>query len=139
MMTIRQLYERAVSEGIEIDEIHTRELPAASFPQGWVLIDPSKYETRRAFKCDLAHEIAHCETGSFYNIYSPYDLKAKCERKANKRAAEMLMPLLEVLQAMRSGYNSTWALAEYFDVTEDFVDTALEIYFENIHVSIFKS
>lgn len=133
MMTIHQLYERAIAEGIEIDEIHTSELKAAAFPEDWVLIDPWKYDSEREYKCDLAHEIAHCETGSFYNIYSPFDLKAKCEHKANRRAAEMLMPLPEVLQALRAGYCSPWALAEYFDVTEDFARMALSMYREYIH------
>lgn len=91
-MTLHQLYERAYRQHIEIDEVHMRELRAVSFPEGWIAIDPRKFKSEIEFKCILAHEIGHVETGSFYNIYSPFDLKSKCEHKANKRAAEILMP-----------------------------------------------
>ena len=132
MMNLNQLYERARNQHIEIDEMHTRELMASSYPEGWVLMDPSKYESRRRYKCDLAHEVAHCETGSFYNDCSPYDIKARCEHKANKRAIQMLMPFSEVMAALRSGHVCTWSLAEYFDVTEDFAAMALNLYADRI-------
>ena len=126
-MTLAQVYQRAARKGITIDEIRTRELPAAAFPEGWIIIDPSKFETEIAFKCALAHELAHCETGSFYNVYSHYDLKYKCEYKAKKRMCEMLMPVGDVIAALRTGSNR-WSLAAHFDVTEEVVDIALALY-----------
>jgi len=128
MMTLHQLYERAYSEGIEIDEWHMRGLRASAYPEGWIAIDPRKYRDKIEFKCDLAHEIGHCETGAFYNIYSPYDLKSKCEYKANKRAVEILMPFDEVVEAMHHGYKTAWALAGLFEVTQEFAEMALKIY-----------
>lgn len=133
MMTINQLYERALNQGIEIDDVKMRELRAISFPEGWIAIDMRKFDSKRELKCILAHEIGHCETGSFYNIYSPFDLKAKCEYKANKRAVEILMPIDEVCKAMRIGYRSAWALAEFFDVTQAFADMALTFYADRLH------
>ena len=135
MVTINQLYERALNDGIEIDEVFMQELRAVAFPEGWIAIDPRKFTSRREFKCELAHEIGHCETGSFYNIYSLYDLKEKCERKANKRAAEILMPIIEVRQALHKGYVEPWLLAEYFDVTQEFVEMALDIYADSLHTN----
>jgi len=126
-MTIEELYARAEAEGIEIDEVPMRELRAVSFPEGWVAIDPRKFETMTELKCELAHEIGHCETGSFYNIYSPFDLKEKCERKACRRAAEILMPLAELRRVIRRS-REIWALADYFDVTQAFAVMALELY-----------
>lgn len=127
-MTLSELYERAARQGIEIDILMMRELRAVSFPEGWIAIDRSRYHDDIEFKCDLAHEIGHCETGAFYNIYSLFDLKSKCERKANKRAVEILMPLDEVRHAMRKGYRTAWALAEWFEVTQSFAEMALAIY-----------
>ena len=80
----------------------------------------------------IAHEIGHIETGSFYNVYSPYDLKEKCERKANRRAVEILMPVDEVRRALRRGIVEPWALAEYLDVTQQFAQMALEIYTDEL-------
>ena len=131
-MTLDQLYARAAHDGIEIDDVRMRELRAVSFPEGWIAIDSTKYESLTDFKCDLAHEIGHCETGSFYNIYSPYDLKEKCERKANRRAVEILMPINDVRQALHRGIVEPWALAEYFDVTQQFAQMALEIYADKL-------
>lgn len=135
MMTLNQLYERANLEGIEIDERQMQELQAAAFPEGWVVIDPTRFESMIAFKCALAHEIGHIETGSFYNIWSPFDLMAKCEYKANRRASEMLMPLHEVQSALRAGHSSRYALAVYFEVTEEFADIALAIYGDLLRVA----
>jgi len=135
MMTLHQLYERAYRHGIEIDEIQMRELTAVSFPQGWIAIDRRKIETLVELKCVLAHEIAHVETGSFYNIWSPYDLMEKCERKANRRAAEMLMPLAEVRDALRAGCVTPWALAAAFEVTEDFARLALDVYGDKLRLA----
>ena len=132
-MTLDQLYAVAEQDGIEIDDVHMRELKAVSFPEGWIAIDSRKYDTLTEFKCDLAHEIGHCETGSFYNIYSPYDLKEKCERKANRRAAEILMPVNDVRRALRRGITQVWALAEYFDVTQDFAAMALDMYADDLN------
>jgi len=133
MMTINQLYERALNQGIEIDNVKMRELRAISFPEGWIAIDMRKFDSKRELKCILAHEIGHCETGSFYNIYSPFDLKAKCEYKANKRAVEILMPIDEVREAMHNGYRSAWALAELFEVTQTFAHMAMTFYAEKLH------
>lgn len=127
-MTLSELYERAAREGIEIDEVEMRELRAVSFPEGWIAIDRRKYRDDVEFKCDLCHEVSHIEVGAFYNIYSPYDLKEKCEHKANKRAVEILMPLYEVREALRRGYATSWALAEYFEVTQEFAEMAMGMY-----------
>lgn len=129
-MTLDQLYERAAAQGIEIDEIHMRELSAISFPEGWIAIDPRKFCTRAEFKCALAHEIAHIETGSFYNVWSPYDLMEKCEHKANRHMIHMLVPLDELLAAIHSGCCTRWALAGYFDVTEEVAQLAIDMYME---------
>lgn len=132
-MTLDQLYERAWSEGIEIDEVPMRELRAMSFPEGWIAMDSSKFASMIEFKCELAHEIGHCETGSFYNIYSPFCLKAQCEHQANKRAAAILMPYREVVEALHLGFVTAWALADYFEVTPEFAEMALGVYSDRIH------
>lgn len=131
-MTLDELCVRASGEGIEIDDVRMMELREACFPEGWIAMDGAKYATRTEYKCDLAHAIGHCETGAFYNVYSPYDLKEKCERKANIRAAQILMPLPEVREVLQRGMTDLWALAEHFDVTPDFAEMALGIYADDL-------
>jgi hypothetical protein len=91
-VTLNTLYKHAEPEGIEIDGFHTRKLPSVSFPEGWIAIDTRKMHTKTEEKATLAHEIGHCETGSFYNIHSPCDIKAHHKWRANKRSYEILVP-----------------------------------------------
>jgi len=79
-------------------------------------------------KIRLAHELGHCTKGAFYNRYSELDIISKHEYRANKWAAQKLIPYEDFIKACKQGYTETWQLAEYFDVTEDFVRTAYNIY-----------
>lgn len=132
MITINQLYERARKHDIQIFETKTRELRAVSFP-GFIFMDCRKFSSMTEYKCILAHEIGHCETGSFYNIYSPFDLRAKCERRADKRAIEILMPYEEVYLALQRGCRNVFSLAKQFEVTEDYARKAIDLYADRLH------
>lgn len=76
----------------------------------------------------MAHELGHCIRGAFYNVYSPLDVRARHEERANRWAAHKLLPPAKIKKAMLSGLTEAWQLAEQFDVTEDFIRTALRIY-----------
>ncbi len=131
-MKTYELYDRIASHGFEVVEIHTRALKAAVFQTGYVFVDLDKFESDAELKCALAHELGHIETGSFYNVYSLYDNWEKCEYKANKRAVELLMPYHDVLRAIHLGYWSPWALADYFDVTQEFAQMAIDMYRDDL-------
>jgi len=125
-MTLDELYDRAQQQGIEIDNFAMREIVSVSFPENWIAIDTRKISTRAEEKVILAHEIGHCETGSFYNIHSPYDLRERHEYKANKRSFQMLIPHAELKAAVKKGLTEIWELAEYFDVPCDYMQKAAE-------------
>ena len=127
-VTLLDLYNRADAQGIEVDDVPMRSLTSVSFPQGWIALDTAKMQTTAEHKSILAHELGHVETGSFYNIYSPFDLRAKQERRADKAAIKMLVPFKRILSAMWSGCREVWQLAEYFDVTEELINKALALY-----------
>ncbi len=127
-MTLFDLYDRAEGQGIEVDDVPMRALVSASFPEGWIAMDSSKIQSAAEEKTLLAHELSHIETGSFYNIYSKYDLKSKCEYKANAHAIQLLIPQSQLRKAFRRGITEIWELAEHFGVTEDFVRQTVEYY-----------
>ncbi len=79
-------------------------------------------------KICLAHELGHCESGSFYNIYSPFDVREKHERRANIWAIKKLVPRYRYEKALRQGYDNIYDLAEYFSVSCDFMQKAVEYY-----------
>lgn len=73
----------------------------------------------------LAHELGHCRTGAFYNIHSAQDIRQKHENRADKWAIKKLVPKDELDKAVSRGITEPWELAEYFDVTEEFMRKAL--------------
>lgn len=134
-MTLDELYDRAQQQGIEIDDFEMREIVSASFPENWIALDTRKIKTKAEEKVILAHEIGHCETGSFYNIYSPVDLRGKHEHTANKRSYQILVPYAELTAAVKKGMTEIWELAEYFDVPFEFMQSAAE-YWRGVEVAV---
>ena len=127
-MTIVELYDRADRHGVQVDDVPMRVVSSVSFPDGWIALDTARLETDAEEKVALAHELGHVETGSFYNLYSPYDIKAKHERRADKRAIQLLVPREDLRRAVRSGISQPWDLADHFGVTEAFMRKAMEYY-----------
>lgn len=101
----------------------------------FVLMDYSLIASGAKERTHLAHELGHCETGSFYNRYSGLDIRQKHENRADKWAIAQLVPKDELEQAVAKGYTELWELAEYFDVSEDFMKKAVCWYkFGNLDV-----
>ena len=66
----------------------------------------------------LGHELGHCMTGSFYNIYAVADLRERQENRADKWAIRRLIPVEALDDAIAAGHTELWDLAEFFGVTE---------------------
>ena len=81
-MTLDELYVYAQAKRIDVDDFPMRELKSASFPENWITMDSRKLKTKAEEKVILAHEVGHCETGSFYNIHSSFDVRGKHEELA---------------------------------------------------------
>ncbi len=75
-----------------------------------------------------AHELGHCMTGSFYNVYAPLDVRGKHERQADAWAIHELMPWEEVTDALCHGCCTVYDFAEWFGVTQWFAEKAMELY-----------
>ena len=76
-------------------------------------------------KTVLFHELGHCDTESFYNEYSPCDVRKKHENRADKWAIKKLIPKDELDEAVADGCTELWELAEHFGVTEEFMRKAV--------------
>ena len=131
-MDFNALYEMAEELGITIDDIRLKTQKSFSLMDAdldcFIAIDTLKFTTQAEEKVALAHEIGHCVTGSFYNRYSPYDIRAQHEYRANKQAVLRLIPFDELLQAFENGKTTVYDLAEHFNVTEGFIRLAIEVY-----------
>ena len=73
----------------------------------------------------LAHELGHCLTGSFYNRYTPFDLRQRHENRADKWAVRQMISAEALDLAVADGCTTLWELADRFGVTEDFMRKAV--------------
>lgn len=129
------LYSQADSDGIEVlCGAHlplTKSVSLNMDNKMFIGIDDTAMQTSAEERVHLAHEMGHCETGAFYSLYSPIDNRHWCENKANIWAIHKLIDqdILCNLIKSRDGEIGVWELADYFDVTESFMNMALEYYF----------
>lgn len=134
MKTLTNLYDLAEKDNIPIINFNIRneDVEALSHCDDdgdcIIAVDENKIKSEADLKVKVAHELGHCETMSFYNRYSSYDEVGRHEYRADKWAVYELIPFDELVIALNKGYNEVWALAEYFDVSENFVEKAFYIY-----------
>ena len=127
-MTLFRLCQLAEQFGIEIDYFTMRDTKSLALPLGWIALDTDHIESTTEAKVCLAHEMGHIETNSFYNVHSPLDVRQKHENRANKWAIKQLITEEELDEAVANGHTEIWDLADYFDVTEEFMRKAVCLY-----------
>lgn len=96
-----------------------------------ILLHNDLKNSHRLLKCILAEELGHhfTEDGNVLAFANsdPYRYEEQ-EQSALMWAVERLVPLDKLITAANPGIISTRELAEYFDVTERFMGTALRLY-----------
>lgn len=91
-------------------------------------LDSSRRFSKIEEKALLMHELGHCQTGSFYCDGASELVRAKCEKKADAWAIEHFLPYDKIIEAYKSGITNNYELAEYFEVSEQYVSKAIEYY-----------
>ena len=130
MVKVDELYDYADSVGITVDRFMMNYAESLSEPigNGAIALDPFRIRSVADEKVKLAHELGHCELGAFYNRYSPFDVVAQHENRADRWAIKKLIPKDELNKAVSDGRTECWELAEYFGVTEAFMRKAVDYY-----------
>lgn len=122
------LYAYAERRNIDVDWIPMRRATSLSVPLGdryAIALDPWKLGSLAQETVCLAHELGHCETGSFYNQYASLDVRQRHENRADKWAIQHLIPVEELDEAVAEGCEDIPALSEHFCVTEDLMRKAV--------------
>ena len=131
-MQLRNLYDFAKQQNIEVIAHSMPENGSMSVMlengQCFVGMDDSVRDGGVQERVHLSHELGHCVTGSFYNIYAAVDYRQRHENRANKWAIHALVPVEELDNAIAEGCTEVWELAERFQVTEDFIRKAVCLY-----------
>ncbi|GKX27879.1 hypothetical protein SH1V18_03590 [Vallitalea longa] len=88
-------------------------------------------------KCILAEEIGHYFTSTGDILDQSNITNKKQENKARAWAFEKLIGLMDIINAYKCGVRNKFELAEYLDVTEEFLNEAVE-YYKRKHGILFK-
>ena len=131
-MEILALYEIAEQQNIEVIQHPMKETGSMSvmLEDGacYIGIDASVRDGGPQERVHLGHELGHCITGSFYNIYAAIDHRRRHENRADKWAIQQLIPVDALDEAVADGCTELWELADRFGVTEDFMKKAVCYY-----------
>jgi len=87
-------------------------------------------ETDKEKECILAEELGHYYTSSG-NILDNHDiLNVKQEKRARDWGYEKLVSIVDVIKAFNAGVENHYEMAEYLNITEDFLDASIKHYEE---------
>ena len=131
-MDVLDLYAFAAQQNIEVIETSLPENGSLSLMDEkgncYIGIDESVMDGDALERVHMGHELGHCVTGSFYNRYSPYDLRQRHENRADKWAILRLVKEEALDEAVAEGCCEIRNLAERFGVTEQFMQKAVCYY-----------
>mgnify|MGYP003299688911 CR=1 FL=1 len=131
-MNAHDLYVLAEQKNIEVIETSLPENGSLSVMDDsgscYIGIDASVMDGGALETVHMAHELGHCLTGSFYNRYTRFDVRQRHENRADKWAVRQIIPVEDLDIAIAAGYTEVWQLAEYFCVTERFMEKAICLY-----------
>ena len=131
-MTICDLYDFAKQQHIEVIPFPLPETGSMSVMEDggicYIGMDDAVRDGAVQERVHLGHELGHCATGSFYNIYAPLDCRQRHENRADKWAILNLIPVDDLDEAVAEGCTEVWELAERFQVSEEFVKKAVCYY-----------
>ena len=126
------LYTYAEKRHIAIDTMKIKSKKSFSCTYGgrdFIAIDEQAMESSAEERTHLAHELGHCETGAFYDVDAPEQVRSKAESQATRWAVKKLIPKKEFEVLLKKGLQR-WELAEHYNVTEDFIQQAYHLYYE---------
>lgn len=117
--------------------IHVKEKPLkyglkGLYKNGKIIIEKELSYTEKA--CILAEELGHHYTSSGNIVDQSIIENRKQERIAREWAHQKLLPLTALIKALNSGARNYHELAEVLDVTEEFLQEAVERYREKYGV-----
>lgn len=131
MDCLTEVYNKIVSAGIELfsTDIPCGDATTINYNNTYgIFIDYKKFDSWKDEFCALIHEFGHCKTGTTHQLCSPFQLIEQHEYKANCAAVFETLPFDTLQNAVCAGYTEPWQLAEYFNLPEEFIHTAYDIY-----------
>lgn len=93
-----------------------------------VFLDIDKIRTLAQEKEAVSHEWAHICEDATYHMDAPADVKRQAEVRANRAQIKKVLPWSELCQAVYDGCDTPYLLSERFDLSEEFIQSAIDYY-----------
>ena len=133
MFELSQFYEYCRRNRVDVIPFAGIPQPGATVRDGShyaVFLDFTQIQSTRLLRGVCAHEMAHTATGALHKVSSPYELVERSEYRANRWFAQHCLTADDFQEAFAAGYTEPWQLAEYFDLPERDVKSALTYWSE---------
>ena len=95
-----------------------------------VFLDFTQIRSTRLLRGVCCHEMGHVATGALHKVDSPYELAERSEYRANRWCAQHYLTQEDFREAFQAGYTEPWQLAEFFDMPERDIRSALTYWTE---------
>lgn len=95
-----------------------------------VFLDILKIQSTRVLKGVCFHETGHVGSGALHKVDSPFETVERSEYRANRWSIERYLTAEDFREAFSAGYTELWQLADYFDLPEEIIKTALTYWTE---------
>lgn len=136
-MALYELLEEAESQNVRVVEhpFHTKRLRGL-YCDNTITINSSISNCTADKTCIIAEELGHHYT-SVGNILDQSTIQnRKQERRARQWAYKRLCPFSKIVQAYQSGARNRYEVAEYLQVTEEFLEAAIQCYREKYELCV---
>ena len=104
-----------------------------------VFLDFTQIRSTRLLRGVCCHEMGHVATGALHKVDSPYELAERSEYRANRWCAQHYLSQEDFREAFEAGYTEPWQLAEFFDMPERDVRSALTYWTQRRGVNFTQS
>lgn len=128
MFELSDFYDYCEKHDVDIIPYYNAPSEGATIRDGdyyAIFLDIAKIRSTRVLKGVCCHETGHVATGALHKVSSPYELVERSEYRANRWVAQNYLTEQQFREAFAGGYTDPWQLADYFDLPEDVIRTAL--------------
>lgn len=132
-MGLDDLINEAENEGFNIIEMNFKGKSKGYYLDNVIAID-AKLETTAEKRCTISEEIGHLKTSSGNILDQSNVNNKKQEKRARNWAYEKLVGIVSLINAFEKGIKNKHDLAEYLNVTEEFLEEAIQHYREKYGV-----
>ncbi|WP_333860136.1 ImmA/IrrE family metallo-endopeptidase [Clostridium sp.] len=132
-MGFDDLINEASKEGVNVIEMNFKGKSKGYYLDNVIAIN-AKLETTAEKRCTLIEEIGHLKTSSGNILDAKNTSNRKQEKRARNWAYEKLAGIISIVTAFEKGIRSKYDLAEYLNITENFLEEAIQHYREKYGV-----